>query len=422
MSGLVWNVRGLNKSTKHSIVRRWIQNQGFQFGALLETRVREGKAGRVAASVCRDWSVITNFEFNRLGRIWVMWSPRTRLTLFFKSGQMITVTVKLEDKDDRPWICLGDYNEILEGEEHSQYKNSPNITSGMRDFQNLVLDCHLEEMAYHGPLFTWCNRRDTSLISKKLDRVLKNTRWDLSFPHSYNVFEAGGCSDHLQCRLHLEAGRAEGNNPFKFVNTVAELDDFLPMVQSFWENTQPIFSSTSSMFCFTKKLKALKPLIRSLAKNRMGNLSRKTKEVYETLCEKQNANASHLKGWRRRRKLTGVGISFRSLRKTSLNSDPRFTGSRLGMAEGFFSEFLQHIPTDYEGILTADLQNLIQYRCSEEEGNNLIKIVTDEDVRSVLFSMPSNKSLGPDGYNMEFYKATWSIVGKEFTIAVKSFF
>ena len=29
--------------------------------------------------------------------------------------------------------------------------------------------------------------------------------------------------------------------------------------------------------------------------------------------------------------------------------------------------------------------------------------VTDEEIRKVLFAMPSNKSLGPDGFPAEFF-------------------
>lgn len=42
------------------------------------------------------------------------------------------------------------------------------------------------------------------------------------------------------------------------------------------------------MFRFSKKLKNLKPLIRELGKEKLGNLTKKIKEAYGLLCEKQN--------------------------------------------------------------------------------------------------------------------------------------
>lgn len=40
----------------------------------------------------------------------------------------------------------------------------------------------------------------------------------------------------------------------------------------------------------------------------------------------------------------------------------------------------------------------------------------------MLFSILPSKALDPDGYTVEFYKAAWSIVGKDFIVAAQSFF
>ncbi|CAE6235277.1 unnamed protein product [Arabidopsis arenosa] len=278
------------------------------------------------SSIFQDWSVLTNYEYNRRGRIWVVWRNNARLSPFYKSGQLITCSVKLEDREEeffcsflyasnfaterkelwnelrdhydsqiirnKPWIIFGDFNEILDMEEHSRGEENPHITSGMRDFQAAVNYCALTDLA-SGPLYTWSNRQEGDLISKKLDRVLVNDCWKQSFPHSYNAFEAGGCSDHLRCRINLNmaaGARVKGKKPFKFINAITDMTEFKPMVEDYWSKTEPIFMSTSSMFRFTKKLKALKPKIRHLAKERMGNLIKQTKEAYETLCEKQETN------------------------------------------------------------------------------------------------------------------------------------
>lgn len=74
------------------------------------------------------------------------------------------------------------------------------------------------------------------------------------------------------------------------MNAVTTLEEFLPKVKEFWSETEQIFLSTSSLFRFSKKLKGLKPVIRNLAKERMGNLIRKSKEAHDDLCEKQERN------------------------------------------------------------------------------------------------------------------------------------
>ena len=48
--------------------------------------------------------------------------------------------------------------------------------------------------------------------------------------------------------------------------------------------------STSTLFRFAKKLKALKPVIRNLAKDRLGNLVKQAKEAHDDLCIKQQLN------------------------------------------------------------------------------------------------------------------------------------
>lgn len=91
-------------------------------------------------------------------------------------------------------------------------------------------------------------------------------------------------------------------------------------------------------------------------------------------------------------------------------------------AERFFTEFLSHVPEGLQEKTVEEMKQIIQYRCSEEEKNALVKPVTDAEIRDVLFGMPKEKSLGPDGFTAEFFKASWSIISKDFTTAVLSFF
>lgn len=99
MSSFFWNIRGFNKSSKQRVIKDWLKSNSMQFGCLLETRVKETRAMRLANSVFKDWSMVSNYEFHRLGRIWVVWSQEVKLTVVFKSGQMITCLIAWEDFD-----------------------------------------------------------------------------------------------------------------------------------------------------------------------------------------------------------------------------------------------------------------------------------------------------------------------------------
>lgn len=53
---------------------------------------------------------------------------------------------------------------------------------------------------------------------------------------------------------------------------------------------------------------------------------------------------------------------------------------------------------------------------------DLIKEVTELQVKNALFSIQAEKALGPDGFNAKFYQANWDVVGQDLRTLVKAFF
>lgn len=91
-------------------------------------------------------------------------------------------------------------------------------------------------------------------------------------------------------------------------------------------------------------------------------------------------------------------------------------------AEAFFREILQHKPAEFEGIELDEFHDLLPFRCSNSVNEMLLKEVTAEEITKVVFAVQSDKSPGPDGYTIEFFKSAWPIIGKEFIIFIHSFF
>ncbi|XP_024003873.1 uncharacterized protein LOC112081459 [Eutrema salsugineum] len=232
----------------------------------------------------------SNIPDHRLGRLWVIWRQNVRITPLYKSAQMITVSVLVEGRkedffvsfvyasnfvedrkhlwDDirfhntsplfrgKAWLIGGDFNEILRGDEHSQFSTSPSIPPGMGDFQDLVNTCELVDLAYQGQTFTWCNKRREGLICKKLDRVLVNKEWIHQYDRSYSFFEPGGCSDHLRCRFYIKEAAGRIKKPFKYTNVTSFHPNFQTEVKRKWDLSPPLFGSTQAMFRLTKKTQA----------------------------------------------------------------------------------------------------------------------------------------------------------------------
>lgn len=73
-------------------------------------------------------------------------------------------------------------------------------------------------------------------------------------------------------------------------------------------------------------------------------------------------------------------------------------------------------------VHSSDLDLVFDFKCSADQANCFDKAFTAEDVKNAFFSLPKNKTGGPDGYSTEFFTASWSIVGVEVIEAILEFF
>ena len=63
----------------------------------------------------------------------------------------------LSHRFNLPWICMGDFNEILFANEKMGWLDRPERQ--MQGFRDALDYCHLKDLGFNGFPYTWCNHR-----------------------------------------------------------------------------------------------------------------------------------------------------------------------------------------------------------------------------------------------------------------------
>ena len=101
----------------------------------------------------------------------------------------------LHSRDSLPWICIGDYNEILSSDE-KQGRISRSLWC-MEEFRSALLYCCLIDLGFTRNIFTWRNgRTGSAFIQERLDWVCATTGWRDIFLHAKVHHPQVTYSDH----------------------------------------------------------------------------------------------------------------------------------------------------------------------------------------------------------------------------------
>lgn len=102
-----------------------------------------------------------------------------------------------------PWICFGDFNEILNPNE-KMGGNDKNL-SMVAEFRDAVRECKLVNIECRGYPFTWSNRRfGLHFVEEKLNRFFGSKEWEAGLTElvAYNLDT--WCSDHTPIMLKVQ--------------------------------------------------------------------------------------------------------------------------------------------------------------------------------------------------------------------------
>lgn len=139
-------------------------------------------------------------------------SQHWRLTGFYghpeasRRGHSWSMLRRLSGMSSFPWICLGDFNEVLDVSE--KVGGLPKDWKFLAGFREALDDCGLEDLGFCGPQFTWCNKREgVDLIMERLDRCTGSLDWKMLFPNFEVSHRDFWWSDHcpiiMDCKDNL---------------------------------------------------------------------------------------------------------------------------------------------------------------------------------------------------------------------------
>ncbi|KAG7551508.1 Reverse transcriptase domain [Arabidopsis thaliana x Arabidopsis arenosa] len=356
------------------------------------------------------------------------------------------------------WIVLGDFNQTLHPSEHSM-PPTLNVNRRTREFRDCLLTADLVDLTFRGNTYTWWNKSKSRPVAKKLDRVLVNSFWSVSHPNSYALFGDPDFSDHASCGVILDSSSQKEKRPFKFYNFLLQNQDFLPLVAEHWFSFNVI---GSSMLRVSLKLKLLKNIIRSFSRDNYSDLEKRVSEAHDLLLHLQNRTLAspttenaveELEAERKWHILLKAEESFfrqRSsiswikdgdsnsayfhrmvaLRKSQnhihylYDSNDQKLESMKEIRDHSVDYFSQLLGGDVAPsyLIQSDMELLLPYRTTSPQNDFMVKMFSKEEIKEAFFTLPRNKTSGPDGYSSEFFISCWNVIGAEVSDAVLEFF
>ncbi|XP_052299726.1 uncharacterized protein LOC127903104 [Citrus sinensis] len=232
MKIISWNVLGLGNPQTRLAMRKILQQDRPQLIFVRETKLEAVKIHEE----CKKLGFDECFTVSRNGKsegIVIMWKSDINVHILSYSRHYIDVKVqsgngkkwrctgvyghpeaqqkqhtwtllrRLSGLSSKPWLCFGDFNEILRLDEKSG-GNDKNIRM-VSEFKEAVQDSKLADLGYKGYQFTWCNGMDGQhFVEERLDRFLCNEEWGNHFQEQpcQNLVSVG--SDHYPIMMEIK--------------------------------------------------------------------------------------------------------------------------------------------------------------------------------------------------------------------------
>ncbi|GJV82914.1 hypothetical protein Tco_1522812 [Tanacetum coccineum] len=292
----------------------------------------------------------------------------------------------------QPWILMGDFNVALNMED--SFSGSSSMDSAMCDFKDCVNNIEVVDINSFGLHFKWNQKpKGRDGVLKKLDPIMGNIDFVEVFPGAHAIFQPYRLSDHSPyCGLLHVPG--------------------CPEIEAF-EKT-------------ISKLKLLKKPFRNLMHNQGRGVyvqAFNNAKLDEERFLRQKAKIEWLEVGDSNSAYFHKSIKIRNQRSridVITNSDNvEVTGNLVPNV--FVSHYMSFLGSDMicDGL---DCDDLFLNTVFDMANENMVKLVTNEEIKRVMYGIGDDKAPGPDGFTSVFFKKGRDVVGPDVCNAVKDFF
>ena len=184
---------------------------------------------------------------------------------------------ELNNKYHLPWVCAGDFNEILRG--HEKLGGSARREVEMEAFRDVVDELGFVDLGFTGKKFTWRGKRGEAMILERLDRAFATPAWLELFPATRIQHIHSNASDHNPIIIKPEGIVQCKNKPFRFESMWMKEKGCRNTINDAWGFP----SSESDMILASSKIKHCGEKLVEWSRTSFGSIKRQLAEAPKLL-------------------------------------------------------------------------------------------------------------------------------------------
>ncbi|XP_057250672.1 uncharacterized protein LOC130591389 [Beta vulgaris subsp. vulgaris] len=238
-----------------------------------------------------------------------------------------------------------------------------------------------------------------------------NQKWLDHYPTAVTHFLPEGQFDHSPVVITVYPNLEIGRHPFKYYKMWSNAPNFLDIVRSSWS----IMVQGTLMFQVVQKLKNTKLALKKLNREGYSDIQCRDIQAYQKLIKCQENLQQNPRCAEARREEDQAAAEYRQIHK----SYQEFLTQKAKMQ--WCKDGDENTAIFHQSIKNRRLKNTVIAKgpvLKREHIQLLSMPYTAQEVKEALFSIPGDKSPGPDGYGTHFFRDAWDVIGEEIIQAV----